>query len=407
MWWGHSLPNLRWSLLISVVTLISLIINYNRLKPLNKADYSLIFWLAGLSVWMYFVSAFYAVDPTESFKRAEDFCKFTAQAFLMMFLIRNIKEYKVVIWTFIVNVSNFGRIAFERGSNRYLGVTAPNAGEENAVAAHVCSMIPFFGLYFLTGNKWVKTFTLLSLPFLLNLIILSNSRASFLTLSVLGLLTFFWVRGRLRWRVFLSLLGAFFLVTFLANDTFWERQKTVLEYQAEGSAMSRYYLWQGALRVALDHPMGVGGEGFEALATQYVPELAETMEAEGVKSIHNTFLSALTEWGFVGFTLFVGFLIHTFVILQRIRRDGMKEPKFHCCHIDAVAIQLGLIGILIAGFFHNRYYAEVVYWFAAFAVALRNIQVDEMLTERKRSEVIVNINTINRHNNIKEEIVYG
>jgi hypothetical protein len=41
--------------------------------------------------------------------------------------------------------------------------------------------------------------------------------------------------------------------------------------------------------------------------------------------------------------------------------------------MDSVALLLGLVGVLTAGFFFNRLYAEAIYWLAAFAAVLRNI----------------------------------
>ena len=163
----------------------------------------------------------------------------------------------------------------------------------------------------------------------------------------------------------------------LANEQFWQRQKTIDNYEQEGSASSRIYLWRGAIEMWKDHPLGLGGDGYQALVMDYVPELREIMEEKGAKTVHNTFLLVLVEWGFVGVILFLGFLIHTFLILGRIRRDRFKAPSYRY-YVDAVAIQMGLIGILVAGIFHNRLYSEVIYWFGAFAVALRNIQVDEI-----------------------------
>ncbi len=382
MWWGRDLPDLRWSLLISVVTLVSLIIHYNKLAPLKRPKYSLILWLVALTAWMYFISAFFAIDPKTSFKKAEIFFKLTIQIFLMMFLIREIKHHKIVIWTLILGVANFGRVAWQRGGNRYLGVIAPNSTEENAISAHVAAITPFFGLYFLIGNKWEKIITFVSLPFLINLIILANSRASFLALAVIGFLALIWVKGRLRWGVLLGIIGGVILVFMLGNEQFWERQQTMQNYEDEGSAMSRFYLWDGALRMWADYPMGLGGDGFQALALEYVPELAEVMEEKGAKTVHNTFFLVLVEWGFVGIILFMGLMIHMFFILYQIRRDAKQSPSYRY-YVDAMAIQMGIIGILTAGVFHNRLYSEVLYWFGAFAVALRNIQVTEIEEKEK------------------------
>ncbi len=379
MWWGKVLPDLRWSLLISVVTLISLIINYKKLAPLFRPKYNLIWWLVAMTLWMYFISIFYAINPKISFRRAEIFYKLTIQIFLMMFLIREVKHHKFVIWTLILGVANFGRIAFQRGHNRYLGVIAPNTTEENAVAAHIAATIPFFELYFLIGSKWEKIITALSIPFILNLLILANSRAAFIAVIAIAVLSLIWIKGRLRWRVVAGTIAGILMVLYLANDQFWKRQSTMEHYQDEGSAMSRIYLWKGAIHMWSDHPMGLGGNGFQTLAIQYVPELRERMENKGAKTVHNTILLILVEWGLVGVFIFLGFVIHTFVILSRIRRDQKKSPEYRY-YIDAMAIQMGLIAILTAGIFHNRLYSEVVYWFGAFAVALRNIQVTEIFT---------------------------
>jgi hypothetical protein len=376
-WWGGALPDLRWSMVVAAATLLSLIINYHKLNQLQGSSYRPIWWLVCMCIWMYFISAFYALNPEESYKKSEIYLKFTIQTFLMMFLIRSIREYRVVIWTLILCVANFGKISWERGSNRYLGVIAPNSTEENAISAHVVSALPLFGLYFLTGKKWTKIITLISMPFLVNLVILANSRASFLAALVAGILTLLGVGKGLRKKVLFGLAGGVCLFLILGHETFWERQRTIQEYTAEESpADSRHYLWAGALRMAADYPMGVGGEGFMVLAVDYVPELAVQMMERGAKTVHNTFLLVLVEWGFIGVGLFCGFLIHIFVILVKIRGDA-KSDKKGFFFINSLSIALGLIGILIAGIFHNRLYSEVIYWYAAFAVALRNIQVGE------------------------------
>ncbi len=385
MWWGTGLPDFRWSFLISIATLLSLIINQKKLKPLRASDYKLIWWLIFLTLWMYFISMFYAVDPKASFKKAEIFYKVTIQVFLMMYILRETKHFRFVIWVMMLGVANFGRIAYERGSNRDIGVIAPNATEENAVSAHVAAMLPFFGLYFLIGRNWEKVITLISVPFLINLIILANSRASFMAVVVIGLLAVVWIKGRLRWRVLLGLVGGVILVFTLANEQFWERQRTIDNYQQEGSAVSRIYLWKGALKIWADHPMGVGGDGYQRLVVDYVPELAEVFEEKGAKTVHNTFLLILVEWGFVGIIIYFGFLIHVFLILGKIKRDRSKSPSYRY-YVDAMAIQMGLIAILTAGIFHNRLYSEVVYWFGAFAVALRNMQMDEILSPEEEDE---------------------
>lgn len=380
MWWGSALPDLRWSMTVAVITLVSLIINQKKLKPLRGSTYNIIWWLVAMTLWMYFISMFFAISPRDSFKRAENFFKLTVQITLMMYLVRDISHHKTVIYTLVASVANFGRVAWQRGSNRYLGVIAPNSTEENAISAHVAAVMPFFGLYILTGKKWEKIFTLLAMPFLVNLIILANSRASFLAVMVVGFLTLIWVKGKLRWQVLLGLVAGAGLFLMLGSESFWARQQTMQSYEQEGSAMSRFYLWNGAIKMWLDYPMGLGGEGFEELAIDYIPELAEDMREEGAKTVHNTFFLILVEWGPVGVIIFFGFTFHMFFILGRIRKNSKLTPYYRY-YVDAMAIQMGILALTAAGIFHNRFYSEVYYWFGAFATALANLQRHDILTE--------------------------
>ena len=109
----------------------------------------------------------------------------------MIYLIREEKHYKWLIWVIIAGVANFGRIAYEKGKNRYLGFAAPNATEENAISAHVVSTMPFLGIQFIKGNRYQKIFLVLVAPFLVNLLILANSRGSFLGFVVIAIYSLF------------------------------------------------------------------------------------------------------------------------------------------------------------------------------------------------------------------------
>lgn len=377
MWWGDELPAMRWSFVIAIATMVSWFINRKRLPKLKDPDVKPVFWLVFITINAYVVSYYFAVIPEESFRKAEIWLKLTINYFLLIQLVRRYKDYRMMIWVILIGVANFGRISFERGSNRHLGFVAPNATEENAIAAHVVAMLPFFGFYFFNGKRWEKIISFLSVPFALNLIILANSRAAFVALAAIGIMSVFIVKGKVRIYVILSLVLGVLLFLRLSNEQFWERQETVETYEKESSAMSRIYLWKGGIKLMKDHPFGVGGEGYEYYSFKYVPELIEKLEQKGGKTVHNTFLNVGTEWGIIALLLYMGFIIHSFLIIFQIKRYA-KRFSMTKYYIEATAVQLALTSILIAGFFHNRQYAEVVFWLSAFGVILRNIQRTEI-----------------------------
>ena len=143
--------------------------------------------------------------------------------------------------------------------------------------------------------------------------------------------------------------------------------------------MSRIYLWTGALKMLRDYPFGVGGEGYRELSLEYMSEFPAK------KSVHSTYFAVLVEWGYLGFILWSGLIIHTFVILSRIKGRTRGSPALEEFYFEAVAVQLALIGVLIAGIFHSRQYAEIVYWLCAFAIMLRNI-FNQTIIDLNRAE---------------------
>lgn len=374
-WWGKNLPDPRWSFLIAVVIVVSLIINRKKLAEFAKFQYKPLVWLILIVVNSYLVSTLFAIDQSGSYEGSEVLLKLAINYFLMIYIIRNPRDYRVLIFIILVGVANFGRVAWEQGSNRDLGIAAPGATSGNLIAAYIMSIVPFYGIAFLNGKKWMKIFVVISLPFVLNAIILENSRGTVVGLASIVALMPFFVKGKTRFRVIGAMLLAAVLFLRLTDQQFWERQETTTTYEEDNSAMSRIYLWKGGFKFMKDYPFGGGANGFESISHEYVPELRERMLEHHDKTVHNTFLNVGTHWGFLGLFLYLGWLIHTFLILRRIRKDAKKTADYNFYNLQAIGIILALSGALIAGLFSNRQYAENVFWFSAFAVALRNMQL--------------------------------
>lgn len=379
-WWGSQLPDLRWSFMIAIVALGSLIVNRSKLSPITKIDLKPGFWLLLIVLNAYFVSLLFAVDQAKSLDKSIEWTKIVVNFFVMIFIIRSYKDYRMMIWILILCVANWGFISFEVGSNRDIGVIAPNATEENAIAAHVVTILPFFGVYFLQGRKWEKLFILLAVPFCLNLMILANSRAAFLSLLVISAVVIFLTKGKIRFAVILGLVLGSLVFLKLTNEQFWHRQDSTFKRMEENRPEPRYFIWQGAIKMFKDHPFGVGGAGFAILSMDYIPE------TDIPRSQHNTYLAFLTDWGFLGLILYLGFLIQTFMVTFKIKRLTKRLPGFQKYNLEATAIQLALISISVAGLTHSRQYAEVVYWLSAFSIMLLNIVSGEIDQMKKTSE---------------------
>jgi hypothetical protein len=377
-WWGDKLPDLRWSFLIAVLILVSVIINRKKLKPFTAFEFKPLIWLVLIVVNSYIVSYLFAMDPLQSFSKSEILFKLTVNYLLMIYVIRDLRDYKALIFMLLLCVANFGRVAWEEGSNRDLGVMAPGATTGNLIAAYIMTIIPFYITSFILGNKWMKIFTILSLPFVLNALILENSRGTILGLASMGALAPFLVKGKMRFKVIIGLAFGALMFLQLSNEQFWERQSTTVEYEKEHSAMSRIYLWKGALNFLSDYPYGGGGDGWIIHSAEYVPEMREYILQEEGTTVHNTFLNVATDWGYIGLFFYLGFLASTYIIMIRVKRDSKHLPNGQFYNIQIVGLILALSGGLVAGFFSNRQYAENFFWFSTFAVVLRNMQKNEL-----------------------------
>ena len=376
-WWGRELPDPRWSFLVAVLIVVSAIINRKKLKQFADFEFKPLIWLLLIVINSYVVSYLLAIDPLQSYKKSEILFKLAVNYFLMIYIIRNPKDYKALIFILLLCVANFGRVAWEQGSNRDLGVIAPGATSGNLIASYMMTIVPLYAISFLQKNKWLKVFVIISLPFVLNALILENSRGTILGLASMGVIAPFIVKGKMRFRVIIGLAFGVIMFLQLTNEQFWNRQSTTIEYKKEHSAMSRIWLWKGALRFLNDYPFGGGGDGWIVLSTEYVPEMNNNL-IEKDKTVHNTFLNVATDWGYIGLILYLSFLISTYMTMMRVKRDSKHLPNGHFYNIQIIGLILALSGGLVAGFFSNRQYAENFFWFSTFAVALRNMQKNEL-----------------------------
>ncbi len=389
--WGDQLPDLRWSLTPALFTLISLIINRKKLPQLASFNYRPFIWMLFYILNAFLVSATVAVNPEESYIKAELLLKLGVLYFLMTQIIRTERDYRWLIWVIILCVGNMGRLAYDMGSHRDLGFKLPGSSEANALSAHMMAILPFFMFYFMDGNRWQKLLLLVMIPFVLNAVVLANSRGTFLGLVAIAIFTLIWTRGKVRLRVVGVLIITALIFFQLTNQDFWERQKTISAEKEGGKPVTRIVLWKGAINIFRQNVFGIGGNGFPEVGVKYVDkELAAKMVEEGNKAVHNTFLQVLVEWGIIGFVFFILFLAHSFWLLVRVKRVALRVPELRYFYNEATAVQLALIGIAVAGSFHNRQYAELITWLCAFAAILFNVQ-QTRLAELHKADLEVTI----------------
>ena len=271
-------------------------------------------------------------------------------------------------------------------SGRLIAIGGPDSFNDNEAAAHVIPTLPFLALFFWQGNRWQRILAIVAAPFIVNMLILCNSRGASVGVAVAliaGLLLMNW---RLRLRLAVLAVLAVPLVMTLVDQRFIDRQLTLMQFmeegiegqelQNDGAANERVISWKGGLRLIGDRPLGVGGGGYDMLSPVYAPEVVEAHEGE-LRAVHNTYLWAAADWGIGGFIALLGFIGSGLLTLHRIRRQAASDEM----KLESLTLEVALIAFLGAAVFINRMYAEILYWLVAMAASLANIHDAAAQTE--------------------------
>ena len=370
-WWGSSLPDLRWNFVAAFVFAATYLMRRSSPPAGVRALHGGLLFLLALGGYMLLVNL-WAIQPDESWKLSNHFWKVIAIYFLIAGVLRTRGEMDIFLLLNVIGAGWWGVDALDarRIQGRLEGVGAYDTINSNLLAGHLLTIIPII-VVFLVGekDKRIRLVALLALPFVLNCFILANSRGAMVGLVVSLLVGLVLVRFGQRKRAVLVSVAAGVIVYALADPVFIARQQTTTT-ATDASAQDRRKLWAGTMEMIADYPLGAGGRGFHILSPRYAPEAVA--QDSGGRSSHNSYLQLAAEWGLPGLVFWLLFLGSAFRCLHRVRRRSTEPDWFY---YRSLALELGLVGTLVAAFFSVRFYGESIYWMAAAAYALEVIDV--------------------------------
>lgn len=240
-----------------------------------------------------------------------------------------------------------GVVPAEDGRIQYVGIF----NDPNDLGLLFAAALPFAMYLSRFGGVPGRLFWLSAATLLLYGTYLTNSRGAMLAvLMVAGV--FVW---RKRGMVTAGLLG----VGGLACMKLLSSRMQELDAEEE-SASGRVDAWYAGLHMFTSHPVfGVGAGNF----TEYNDLTA-----------HNSFVLVLAETGFVGFLIWLAFVVYTFAMMAAILRlnpvEGEDATMLKREQALALTLLLSLVGLFTAAFFLSRSYMIVLYLFAALATGL-------------------------------------
>ncbi len=402
-WWGKELPSLRWNLLIASTMTLSYVLRSSSLPKLRPVRNLALPFLLSLNVLMFLVTATAAVNHVTSFNWTIHWMKLAIVFPLIVVAVVRTRG----AWDALITMHMWGGFWWgwnawthpKRSAGRLEEVGSGDTYRDNGAAAHLITILPFALVFMLTHkNKKLRAMALLAFPFVINTIILCNSRGAMLgVVAGLGTALLLVRKGQ---RARMAGLAVVTAVAFfaLADPVFFKRQQTTANFENNRSATERLESWQAGLRLVRDHPFGAGGRGFHLLSPKYIPGIVASHDGDN-RAPHNTYVMVASEWGIPGLILFFCFLGATYRMLLRVRKAALaRGDTFY--YYRAVATMAALSSALIAAVFTDRYYAEIIYWLCGFGAALYRIQQSEFAEaeeqERAAEPIVVSGSSVAR-----------
>lgn len=374
-WWGESLPSIGYSKLTVLLMIFAYFIHHKKYENKIK-DIPVLSWFITLLLLMG-ISSFYAIW--------KDVHQTALLEFYKMFIIL-IFAYKVLdtssrlqgaVLTYLFGATYIGYEAFVTGRNsgdRVEGIGLIDATDSNLLAATLVPAIPLLIFYFWFTVGWFRLAIVISGAFIVNALILINSRGAMLG-AVAGIAYFFfyYLTSSVKTihhykKLFLiSTLGIIALIIVI-DIAFLERMLTLLNTDdKEASGLGRVDLWLITFDMAKEYPFGGGAKAYNALSPIYVPE---QMLSGSYRSVHSMWFQALAELGWLGLFVLLMLIYKVYRSTKKVIKESVSNYyQFYF----SIALLSGFIGLILTSSFIDQFRNQIIYIILLFLMSLYSI----------------------------------
>lgn len=366
-YWGASLPDLRWSLIAAITTLIAIFFKTKDCTPPWYKSFVGIM-LAAFAMWMW-IQYLWAFNHNVHTKGVILYTKYVILFYIFYKSLDTTEHLKKIIIGHVLGCFYMGWQAYGAYSgSRLEGVGGPGIADANTFGMVMATASLFAAMLLFDRNKHVKLFALCCMPFLLNSVIISGSRGAVVGLVAGGIALFSLTpKKHKKSFVLLGIMGAL-LLGMLVNDTFINRIATIgavasEEEELEDSAASRSIIIMAQWEMFKDYPFGGGHKTTAILSPLYLDQkyLSGSPGGHSVRASHNSFMAALVDQGLPGGTIFILIVIWSYTRIKKIRTYAAQHQ------IADLGLQCAIIGgalttVFVSGLFSNYLKVEISIW---------------------------------------------
>ena len=383
-WWGLDLPDLRWSLIAAIITLIATL----RLDDQPQKDS----WLSSGAVQItiiftswFWIQSLWALNPEDHLDAAIIFTKYAALFYMMYKLLDSERSLYGFCLAHVIGCTFLGWLVLQSNlTGRLDGVGGPGIDTSNPLSMQLITGMICAGILLMRGPIVVRCLMIVAIPLIGNGYIQNQGRGALVGLIFGGLAMMYLLPRESRKLFYALAVVAALAMVQLVPENFWARMQTIVvaaesvsgieifdfENQPDtidGASETRVDLIEAQWDFFKRYPLGTGHRGTKVLTNDYF--IAKGLD-HGKRSSHNTFMTALSEQGVFGVMLFLAMVAWVWRSLRWLKRlDKQGFPV--SLGLLRAAIGGSLVSILFSGMFSDFLKAEVLLWlFTMLAVLL-------------------------------------
>jgi O-antigen ligase len=266
------------------------------------------------------------------------------------------------------------------GEHQRVDVAVGQGGGANYIGMVMAMSVPWLYMRVLNAKGIERLCAIGLAPLYILAIVLTGSRAGFLSLGAVGLYMLFRSNKKLIGSAVLAVFAVIFVLVIPEHEVERFNQGLGVEGKRDRSAESRLQLWQAAIRMFDEHPItGVGLDNYAIFSPRYAGfsargkgEIAYEPGMSVGKGFvtHSTWFQMLAEGGLVvGVPFFLMFPV-AFLTLRGVKKRAKRFRGGAEVFQQAVALEGALIAFMVSSTFGSHFKIDFMWWYLGAVAAL-------------------------------------
>lgn len=340
-----------------------------------------------VAFWMMFgISTIFAFYPDRALPRFVEISKVFLMVFLSTSILNTRDRLHLLMRVIGLSLGVFALkgglfVIVSGGGQRVFGPDHTFLAGANPLGMALAMNVPIL-MYLLKTETipWLRRLVMVMLMFSYPTVICTYSRGAWLALAATTVFYVWKSRHRIKIILLSAVFGVIFLplVVALLPERLTDKFNELVNYDKDGSAISRFWNWEFCTRAGLAHPFTGAGSDFyseQAYAT-YFPEFLDRWPGK-VWSCHSMWFTIFGEHGFPGFIIWIALLASCFLSLRQLTIYGRGHPELAWIISYADALKFSFVAFIVGGSFFDAAYFDLFFQLIAVVVILKE-QVDNV-----------------------------